>query len=700
GGGAVSIVVNVGMPDRENHIGVVVVDEAATATTACYGSPGTVSNNQDCDDTQVTVNPSNVLEFCNGFDDNCNGLVDDADPNIFGAQYWYLDDDGDGYGSIGSGVTAAALCLPPPDYGDNLDCDDGDLNISPDGVEICDGVDNNCDLTIDEGLADFDYDGTCDTMDPCPASNPDDSDLDGLCLFDEEQLGTDPLDPDTDDDSVPDGDEFLVFMTDPLNPDTDGDTVPDGAEVLVFMTDPLLDERDCFVDWPETDLSTGTVSAQSVYATDLDNDGDADVLSASAGDNRIAWYENLGDGTFGTMMMINIATDALTTTSVYATDLDNDGDADVLFAAQGNNRIAWYENLGGGSFGPMTTITTSALGANSVYATDLDNDGYADVLSTSYVDHRVAWYKNNGDGTFTTMPDITTSALSPQSVYATDLNGDGFVDVVSASQNDDRIAWYANDGVGGFGPMNTLTTGADGAVSVYATDLDGDGDADVLSASYNDDRIAWYENLGGGSFGPMNTLTISADFAVSVYATDLDGDGDADVLSSSTTDDRVAWYQNDGSGNFGPMPDIAINAGNPYSVYATDLDGDGDADVLSASAGGDRVAWYENRWTPTDTDRDGLFDDVEECITSTDPNLWDTDGGGTSDGDETLMLTDPKATSTDDLLPADADADGLSDVAENWWYGTNPLAADTDADGIDDYDEVQVNTDPLEPLGP
>ncbi|MBJ77271.1 MAG: hypothetical protein CMJ98_09670, partial [Planctomycetes bacterium] len=43
----------------------------------------------------------------------------------------------------------------------------------------------------------------------------------------------------------------------------------------------------------------GADSAQSVYATDLDGDGDADVLSASYYDDKIAWYENQGGGLFG-----------------------------------------------------------------------------------------------------------------------------------------------------------------------------------------------------------------------------------------------------------------------------------------------------------------------------------------------------------------------------------------------------------------
>mgnify|MGYP000740037756 CR=1 FL=1 len=62
---------------------------------------------------------------------------------------------------------------------------------------------------------------------------------------------------------------------------------------------------------------------------------------------------------------------------IFATDLDADGDADVLSASQADDKIAWYENLGGGSFGPQQVITTDADGALSVYATDLDGDGDA-----------------------------------------------------------------------------------------------------------------------------------------------------------------------------------------------------------------------------------------------------------------------------------------------------------------------------------
>jgi hypothetical protein len=60
---------------------------------------------------------------------------------------------------------------------------------------------------------------------------PGDSDGDGLEDVIEIELGTDPADPDTDDDGSTDGDEYYVHQTGTRNPDTDGDGVADGDEI-------------------------------------------------------------------------------------------------------------------------------------------------------------------------------------------------------------------------------------------------------------------------------------------------------------------------------------------------------------------------------------------------------------------------------------------------------------------------------------
>ena len=238
-------------------------------------------------------------------------------------------------------------------------------------------------------------------------------------------------------------------------------------------------------------------------AADLDGDGGLDVLSASALNDTIAWYENDGSGQFSSPKQIFHGIRSLIALTVHVADLDNDGDLDLLSAAinpsvrnvdLGPDEIAWYENDGSGQFSSQRLISTAAIGSASLYTADLDGDHDLDVLSASSFGRRIAWYENDGSGQFSGQRLISTTANGAQSVYATDLDGDGDLDVLSASANDNKIAWYENDGLGQFTSEKLISVVADGAQSVHAADLDGDGDMDVLSASADDDTIAWYEN--------------------------------------------------------------------------------------------------------------------------------------------------------------------------------------------------------------
>ena len=337
--------------------------------------------------------------------------------------------------------------------------------------------------------------------------------------------------------------------------------------------------------------------AWDVFAIDLDGDNDIDVLSASINDDAIAWYESNGASPPSFTEHV-ITTDANFAASVFAIDLDGDGDVDVLSASSLDDTIAWYENDGAT---PPTfaehLITTSDDGARDVFAIDLDGDDDIDVLSASSNDDSIVWYESDGatPPSFTAHV-ITTGADGARDVFAIDLDGDNDIDVLSASTNDDTIAWYESNGASP--PSFTehvITTEADGARDVFAIDLDGDGDVDVLSASSLDDTIAWYEN--DGATPPSFTehlVTTSDDGARGVFAIDLDGDTDVDVLSASSNDGSITWYENDGA----TPPSftahvITTRADGALDVFAIDLDGDNDIDVLSASINDDTIAWYE-----------------------------------------------------------------------------------------------------------
>jgi fibronectin type 3 domain-containing protein len=354
---------------------------------------------------------------------------------------------------------------------------------------------------------------------------------------------------------------------------------------------------------PRNVITTNVDEPQDVYAADLDNDGDKDVLSASGNDGKIAWYENLDAGGVSTTQNV-ITTSADHATSVYAADLDNDGDKDVLSASGNDGKIAWYENLdAGGVSTTQNVITTSADHATSVYAADVDDDGDKDVLSASQ--NKIAWYENLNSGGVSTTQSVITQDVTG-SVYAADLDGDGDKDVLSASLNDDEIAWYENLDAGGVSTTQNVILSrrdqfysVDGINDVYAADVDNDGDKDVLSA-FESDKVAWFENLDSGGFSDYHTVITTNVDARSVYAADVDNDNDKDVLSAS--DNQIAWYENLNSGGVSTTQNvIRTSVVNALSVYAADLDGDGDKDILSASWSGPSdgtIAWYENRIVP------------------------------------------------------------------------------------------------------
>ena len=98
----------------------------------------------DCDDSDKTVYP-NAPEICNNKDDNCKDGIDE--PGAQGCQNYYADKDKDGFGA----GTAQCLCKPSGDYTStvNTDCNDNNAAVNPNAVEVCDGIDNNCDSKVD-----------------------------------------------------------------------------------------------------------------------------------------------------------------------------------------------------------------------------------------------------------------------------------------------------------------------------------------------------------------------------------------------------------------------------------------------------------------------------------------------------------------------------------------------------------------------
>jgi len=359
-------------------------------------------------------------------------------------------------------------------------------------------------------------------------------------------------------------------------------------------TGPVEAKTELFTAGEGNVLPNSPSSADAVHAADMDGDDDLDVLagiqSFTLADVDLVLLTN-DTGSADAFTATDVTTAAQSLSSVYAVDLDADGDQDIVVAENGGGNpgaTTWYDNEGAGSF--TRSVVSNGTGPRTAHAADIDGDNDIDIVSTDadLGAGTVDWYENDGSESFTAAS-LDSNLDVPEGVFAADLDADGDTDVVAALNNAGEIRWYENsDGSGSFENGVTVENVSQ-AQDVYVADIDGDGDNDIVSAGFGG-YIGWYEHTGSGSFSTAEVDT-AAGSPSSVFAADLDDDGDMDILAA--TGSGVVWYDNkDGAGDFSSAKPIITGRTGTKDVYAADLDGDGHLDVLSASQNG--IVWMEN----------------------------------------------------------------------------------------------------------
>ncbi|MBX3130926.1 MAG: putative metal-binding motif-containing protein, partial [Polyangiaceae bacterium] len=126
-------------------------------------------------DNDKDVNPG-ATEVCDGIDNDCNGQIDDGVLTTY-----YVDADGDNYG-VDNAATNKSGCTEPTGYSSAAgDCDDAQALAYPGNAEVCDGIDNDCNGQVDDGVTkntyykDNDGDGYGDDKNTQQACVPADS---------------------------------------------------------------------------------------------------------------------------------------------------------------------------------------------------------------------------------------------------------------------------------------------------------------------------------------------------------------------------------------------------------------------------------------------------------------------------------------------------------------------------------------------
>ena len=334
----------------------------------------------------------------------------------------------------------------------------------------------------------------------------------------------------------------------------------------------------------------------SVHAVDIDADGDDDVLSASSDDSTVRLFENMGADADERFVETVLGHSESGANSVSAADLDGDGDLDVLASARLDNSVGWYEqiDLNTGDFGSFQAIDAELEGASFAVASDLDGDGDQDVVATGYKSDELVWYENTGEDGFSTATVIDSTREGPWMAHAMDLDSDGDMDIVAAFYDGDEITQYVNDGSGKFDAGTSMANDLDGASFVADADLDHDGDQDLLFTSYRDDRFGWLENMGSGEFSSPNFLDVAVDGPAAIATADFDRDGDSDVAIVSLRDDRVIAFESLSHGLGDPIEVSNGELDGPRSISAGDLDEDGNPDLVAGGSNNDTVGWFEN----------------------------------------------------------------------------------------------------------
>ena len=386
---------------------------------------------EECDDGDRMVRPD-APEVCNGIDDDCDALTDDADDSVDTSTMtaFYVDADGDYFGTD---ATVQACSVPAGASAVNGDCDDAVAAINPAASEVCDDLDNDCDGDIDDAdasvdlgtaptwYADTDEDGFGDATDgltQCAApadrvaSDADCDDADETINPDAAEV-CDDIDNDCDGD-IDDADADVDLTTgDVAYLDADGDGYGDATDSVMACVAPagrVLNGTDC----ADGSASINPASSEVCNSTDDDCDG----LTDDADDSL--------DGSTGT---------------VYYADADADGYGDAGVSAA-------MCVLGTGMVADATDCDDSENAVNpgaSEVCDGVDNDCSGTADGADAVDAVNYFYDGDGDG-YGDSRVIEVACDAPADYVALD----GDCDDTDADQSPDAV-WYADADGDGYG---------------------------------------------------------------------------------------------------------------------------------------------------------------------------------------------------------------------------------------------------------
>ncbi len=273
----------------------------------------------------------------------------------------------------------------------------------------------------------------------------------------------------------------------------------------------------------------------AIKLVDLDNDNDKDMICADGMGDVIFWFRNEGAGEFSVPYVFDDNCDGPVCLSVA--DIDGDNDYDILSALAGEGKIAVYKNLGvPGSF--QKIIVSDTLHPFSAAFIDINNDGSQDIIFSDY--SYTAAYLNDGNGNFNTSLMINDSLGYADEIKVADINNDGYDDAVYETNH--GFVTLVNNHDNTFTPV-FLSSVTEGAYNIALNDMENDGDIDIFTSGILG-FIQISENVDGNGTYVLNSPGPYAKTVRPIYSADLNNDGYTDLIVGSWWDDYLCWLEN------------------------------------------------------------------------------------------------------------------------------------------------------------